>query len=198
MNKDLSQLNTAEELWLWRIRQPMRQEIARPFQRRHRHEMSRREAAKYLGISLERYTHLERGHRVQMAIDEMPALAFLHMERPEMSLREQLWLARRRSGLLIRLIAQEIGVSHQTVLSREDNGTRSLIDYWAAKGFVGWNLPPELQPRPVMAPPPPPSASRPRLVRPAPEPEPEGPRLIETPRPPARPHLLRKGTRSAA
>jgi len=197
MNKDLGLLSTAEELWLWRIRQPMRQIIERPFQRRHRHEMSRREAAKFLGISLERYTHLERGQRVQMAIDEMPALAFLRMERPEMSLREQLWLARRRSGLLIREIAHQIGVSHQTVLSREDNATRSLIDYWASKGFMGWNLPPELQPRPAPPPPPPPSASRPRLraVSPAPEPEPEpGPRLIEQPRRPARPSLLRKAS----
>jgi len=147
MNKDLSRLSQAEELWLWRTRQPV---PLRPDGARRRNEMTMREAAKYLGLSRERYQHLEQGRRVNISIDELPSLAFLRMPRPELSLREQLVLARRRSGLYIRQIMAELGLSHQTILARESNASRRLIDYWIGKGFCGFNIPSETLPRPVV------------------------------------------------
>jgi DNA-binding CsgD family transcriptional regulator len=152
MNTDLARLSMAEELWLWRLRQPVEQ---RPDSKYRRGEMTRAEAAKFLGMSLERYKNLEAGRRINVAADELPSLAFLRMPRPEMSLREQCILARRRSGLYIRQIAEEYGLSHTRVLAHEDMASRRLIDYWSSKGFYGWALPPETIPRPV----------RPRLIK---------------------------------
>jgi hypothetical protein len=173
MNKDLSRLSTAEELWLWRIRQPV---TVQPESRYIRSTMTRGEAAKFLGISLERYKNLEAGRRINVAVEELPSLAFLRMPRPEISLREQLILARHRSGLYIRQIAEEFGMSHTSMLTHEDAASRRLIDYWSSKGFFGWALPPEIEPRPV----------RPVLLRRAPAPPP--PPVVY----PARPVLLRR------
>jgi hypothetical protein len=194
MNKDLSRLSTAEELWLWRMRQPVIN-----WANKHRHgSMTRGEAAKFLGISLERYKNLEAGRRINVAAEELPSLAFLRVPRPELSLREQLILARRRSGLYIRQIAEEYGLSHTRMLTHEEIAHRRLIDYWSGKGFTGWNMPQEAIPRPAPPPPPPP---RPTLIRrearPAQEPAPTAPAqpalvpVTAAPRP--RPTLIRRG-----
>jgi len=222
MNKDLSRLSMAEELWLWRLRQPSPSNAPGG--------MTMSEAAKFLGMSLQRYKNLEAGRRINIAVDELPSLNFLRVPRPEMSLREQCILARRRSGLFIRQIAQEYGLSHTRVLTHEDMASRRLIDYWSQKGFTGWLMPPEMVVAPVA--PPIPAAQRPRgrpivlsveeraqnyneareaidtvtreaaatparptLIRRAPPaPEPEGPRLIERQGTPAqRPQLRRNG-----
>lgn len=154
MNKDLSHLSVAEELWLWRIRQPVSPDS-------HRGEMTCAEAAKFLGISLIRYKKLEAGRRINIAASELAgdltSLAFLSEPRPEMSLREQLTLARRRSGLYIRQIAEEYGMSHTRMLHHEDTADRRLIDFWSNKGFTGWNMPAEMMPRPAVV--------RPSLLR---------------------------------
>lgn len=187
MNKDLSRLNAAEELWLWRIRQPVND--PRPGKYRHGC-MTRAEAAKFLGMSLERYKNLEIGKRINIAVDELPSLAFLRMPRPEMSLREQLLLARRRSGRYIRVIAEDYGHSHTSLLTHEEMASRRLIDYWIAKGFFGWNLPEEVVVRPAQPARPP----RPRL-QPRPPVPPVPPVVIEQPPPVVRPRptLLRRG-----
>jgi hypothetical protein len=193
MNKDLSRLSMAEELWLWRIRQPS---MPRPGSTFRRNDMTRGEAAKFLGMSLERYKSLEAGKRINMAIEELPSLAFLRMPRPEMSLREQLILARQRSGLFIRQLALEYGMSHTRLLTHEDMGARRLIDFWSAKGFHGWNMPEEAivrpveQPataRPVLLPTAPPGATRVGQIS-------RG-RLLDEPEPAVRPRpmLIRRG-----
>jgi hypothetical protein len=201
MNKDLSRLSMAEELWLWRIRQPS---MPRPGSTFRRNDMTRGEAAKFLGMSLERYKSLEAGKRINMAIEELPSLAFLRMPRPEMSLREQLILARQRSGLFIRQLALEYGMSHTRLLTHEDMGARRLIDFWSAKGFHGWNMPEEAIVRPVeppvRTPPPPPSLPIRRGVlmtepEPAVRPRPMLIRrgaVVPPPLPPTRPVLLRR------
>jgi DNA-binding CsgD family transcriptional regulator len=208
----------AEELWLWRLRQPSPSNAPGG--------MTMAEAAKFLGISLQRYKNLEAGRRINIAMDELPSLNFLRVPRPELSLREQCILARRRSGLFIREIAEEYGFSHTRVLTHEDMAARRLIDYWTAKGFHGWLMPPEMvvapvapvAPRPMVLSPEqraqnynearaaidaaqqesaPLKPARPRLTRTRRQPEaeePQGPRLIETERRPASPpSLVRRG-----
>jgi hypothetical protein len=145
-NKDLSQLSLAEELWLWRVRQPVTQ---RPNSTYHRDVMTRGQAAKALGMSLERYKNLEAGRRINIALDELPKLAFLRASRADISLREQAFLARRRSGLYIREISKQFGLSHTRMLAHEDMASQRLIDFWSAKGYFGWNQPIKTK-RPVL------------------------------------------------
>jgi hypothetical protein len=203
INKDLSQLSLAEELWLWRVRQPAK---PRPNSTYHRETMTRGEAAKALGMSLERYKNLEAGRRINIALDELPKLAFLRAARSHISLQEQLFLARRRSGLYIREIAKQFGLSHTRMLAHEDMASPRLIDFWESKGFFGWNKPmktarpvlvrPAARPRPAPAMVEAPTA--PAMVEPAPviRPRPalirRGVEITTPPAPPARPQLLRR------
>jgi transcriptional regulator with XRE-family HTH domain len=145
MNFNLNRLSDAEELWLWRMRQPSTATAARG---RRSGTMTQAEAAKFLGLSLTRYATLEAGRRITFSIDELPALAFLTVpreSRPELSLREQLILARRRSGLHIRDMMREVrrgfGLSHTRILACEDKADYRLIDFWQARGFTGFNMP---------------------------------------------------------
>jgi hypothetical protein len=144
-NLDLSQLSLAEELWLWRIRQPVKQ---RPNSTYHRDALTRGEAAKVLGMSLERYKNLEAGRRINIALDELPKLAFLRSQRNAISLKEQMILARRRSGLYIREISKQFGLSHTRMLAHEDMASQRLIDFWSERGYFGWHQP-KRTPRPL-------------------------------------------------
>lgn len=50
--------------------------------------------------------------------------------RPVMSVPDTLRLYRRRSGLGLRVLAGELGVSHVTVLAWERSGDRRLVEWW--------------------------------------------------------------------
>lgn len=116
--RDLSARTPAEELWLWRRSKGLTQ----------------RQAAARLGVGRGRLSRAERD-----GVLEPPHAAWRPVSDPGTP--ALLALARRRSGLGLRGVADAAGISHRTLLAWERDGAEALVAWWERRGFTFARVP---------------------------------------------------------
>lgn len=128
---NLGRITAAECLWLWRHRQ--RATNGRLLGRSGS-AMNQTEAAAALGISTSSYCALEIGASTSLSADDVRALtAALGPLRPNAG--ELCLLARRRSGVSLRDVVADVGVSRPWYLKLEREGDPSVIAFWEARSY---------------------------------------------------------------
>lgn len=129
---DLRSLTAPERLVLWRYRQ--RATNGRLFGRSGS-SMSQNEAAAALNIPPKVYGRLEQGLATALTANDITAmLAALGPLDPMMG--ELCFIARRRSGLTLPLLAEQLSISRPWVLSLEREADDRIIKYWEGAGYV--------------------------------------------------------------
>lgn len=117
---DLTRLSRAERLFVWRHRRSEPGKIA---------------AAIELGLPVRRYAQLETGELTRLTLDQLPAVARAISD-VEPTRGELCFLARRRSGLTLKIIENELDVSRPTFYEMERSGHAAVVRYWENRGFV--------------------------------------------------------------
>lgn len=130
---DLTRVTDAERLLLWRFRQwSERRKRTGDTRGRNGSALCQTEAAQVLGIPLKAYSNLEQGERATLSAAQTGAVAAaVATVRP--TLAELCFLARRRSGLSIRQVEEEAGVSRVTFHARERASETQA--FWEERGF---------------------------------------------------------------
>ena len=139
INHDLSDRSVIENMWLWRHRQPSNQGTARG---RREGAMSQIEAAARLGITTSQYTNLERGEATLMKAVDLAKLN-VGWDSLELTTAELCFLARRRSGMMLKDVVKKLAVSAYTYTRAEETGADWVCGFWMAQGF---RFPPEALP----------------------------------------------------
>lgn len=134
-NLDLTNRDVAENIWLWRHRQQSDSTSARG---RRATSMSQLEAAEKIGLTLTQLTKLENGDSTLTSAQQLAELVAWDgwsklSVTPTTS--ELCFLARRRSGMSIKQIANQIGVSTVTFARMEGESDYRVRDFWIGKGY---------------------------------------------------------------
>lgn len=115
MNLDLTKLDKAERLRLWRWR----------------HGLTQREVADQLGLARESYINAEHHGRGRTIWPMVAA----QLDTPAPTFDEALKLARRRYGQGRVRLAHALNTSHVTVWKMERRRDPKLLAFWKAQGF---------------------------------------------------------------
>lgn len=126
---DLAQISPGEGLWLWRHRQryPMRGYSRLSTQHRHGSVKSIRDIAFELRIGHRRY--------IGMELDRVPLNGLTHLRIDNVTRGEYCALARRRSGLTLAEICNDLGMSRPRFHELEEQGDPVVVRYWQELGF---------------------------------------------------------------
>ena len=133
INYNLNDRDVAENLWLWRHRQRSELGVSRG---RREGAMSQVEAAALLNLSLLQYTNLEHGNQTLLTAADLVRLGnheCWNLDDP--SLAELCFLARRRSGMLVKDVAAAVGLSPYTFTKAEEAGEERILRFWTKQGF---------------------------------------------------------------
>jgi transcriptional regulator with XRE-family HTH domain len=135
INFDLGRRDLAENAWLWRHRQPSVEGTARG---RRQGTMSQSEAANGLGVSLSQYIKLENGETTLLSINDLARIRWWlddALNDSDANDAELCFLARKRSGMSVKEVASDLGVSTITTSIMEMKGDFRMIRYWVGRGF---------------------------------------------------------------
>jgi hypothetical protein len=135
INFDLGRRDLAENVWLWRHRQPSIDGTARG---RRQGTMSQSEAASRLGISLSQYIKLENGETTLLSVNDLARIRWwldAALTDTDASDAELCFLARKRSGASVKEVASDLNVSTITTSIMEMRGDFRIIQYWVGQGF---------------------------------------------------------------
>ena len=144
INHNLADRDFAENLWLWRRRQPSPHGMVRG---RREGTMSQVEAAEMLDLSHQQYINLERGDSTLLKADDLARLYHYHSQCWEGITPNEVelcFLARRRSGLTIKQVAALLGMSVNTFAKFEELGAYRIREFWQKRGFY-FPAPPPLE-----------------------------------------------------
>lgn len=98
--------------------------------------MSQAEAARWVGITTQRYHDAETDRLAEREIWKIRGRAIYDGNLLAPSTAELCALARRRSRLTLTVVCEELGVSRVTYLERERAATLDIVGYWKDKGFI--------------------------------------------------------------
>jgi DNA-binding XRE family transcriptional regulator len=100
--------------------------------------MSQVQAAETIGLSSTQFIKLESGDSTLLSAEHLADLVYWEGWKQldtEPTISELCFLARRRSGMSIKEIADQIGVSTVTFTKIEENGDDRVRDFWIRKGY---------------------------------------------------------------
>jgi DNA-binding XRE family transcriptional regulator len=134
-NYDLTDRDMPEKIWLWRHRQPSDMGLSRG---RRAGAMSQAEAAEKLGLSTQQYIKLESGETTLLSATDLAKLGWWVSEafnNQTVSDSELCFLARRRSGLSVKEVAEELSTSAQTYTKMEAEANERVMRFWRLQGY---------------------------------------------------------------
>jgi hypothetical protein len=130
---DLSVVHNDEKLVLWRHHQVSNRPARRPYVNMPMF-ITQAEAADRLGIARRTYLRMEKRERLIMSVEEIGKTSAL-LETITPTPGDLCFLARRRSGTLVKELCFELGISRPCFYARERDADPSLVALWEERGF---------------------------------------------------------------